>query len=304
MQENIKKITFAIYILIMIFVSTPFAGLTHATASEKGEGSHFPEYHVIKPNVRFWKKVYSEFTTNQGIIHDNRNLDIIYEAIQLVPPNGSRNHKANQRNINAIKEKYKTILLKLASGQKPETKTEKRVYSLFADKKNLQSFRDASENIRFQLGQSDRFREGVIRSGAYLSEIRKIIKSYGLPEQLAYLPHVESSYNYNAYSKFGAAGIWQFTRGTGKNYMKIDYTLDERRDPILATHAAAKYLKKNYEHLGSWPIALTAYNHGANGMARAKREVGSDYASIYKRYNGKSFGFASRNFYSEFLAAC
>ncbi|RPJ78699.1 MAG: LysM peptidoglycan-binding domain-containing protein, partial [Deltaproteobacteria bacterium] len=112
------------------------------------------------------------------------------------------------------------------------------------------------------------------------------------------------SYNYNAYSKFGAAGIWQFTRGTGKNYMKIDYTLDERRDPILATHAAAKYLKKNYEHLGSWPIALTAYNHGANGMARAKKEVGNDYAAIFKRYTGKSFGFASRNFYSEFLAAC
>ncbi len=287
----------------MIFVSIPFAGPTNALGSEKNTSSHFPEYSIIKPNVRFWKKVYSEFTTHQGMIHDNQNLDIIYEVIQLEPPNGSRNLKANQRKINAVKEKYKTILNNLASGQRPETKIEQRVFLLFAGRQNPQSFKDACENIRFQLGQKDRFMEGVIRSGAYIGEIRKIIKSYGLPEQLAYLPHVESSYNYNAYSKFGAAGIWQFTRGTGKNYMKIDYTIDERRDPILATHAAAKYLKKNYEHLGSWPIALTAYNHGANGMAKAKREVGNDYASIYKRYKGKSFGFASRNFYSEFLAA-
>ncbi len=303
MQENTRKITFAICIVIMIFVSISFAGLTNALGSEKGTSLHFPEYSVIKPNVRFWKKVYSEFTTHQGIIHDNQNLDIIYEVIQLEPLNGSRNQKANQRKINAVKEKYKTILNNLAGGKTPETKIEKRVFSLFAGQQNPQSFKDAIENIRLQIGQMDRFREGVIRSGAYIGEIRKIIKSYGLPEQLAYLPHVESSYNYNAYSKFGAAGIWQFTRGTGKIYMKIDYTIDERRDPILATHAAAKYLKKSYEQLGSWPIALTAYNHGANGMARAKREVGNDYSSIYKKYKGKSFGFASRNFYSEFLAA-
>jgi membrane-bound lytic murein transglycosylase D len=302
-QENTRKIIFAISIVLMVFVSISFAGLTSDLGSEKKTSLHFPEYSVIKPNVRFWKKVYSEFTTHQGIIHDNQNLDIIYETIQLEPPNGSRNLKANQRKINAVKEKYKTILNSLASGKTPETKTEKRVFSLFAGQQNPQSFKDAIENIRFQLGQMDRFREGIIRSGAYIGEIRKIMKSYGLPEQLAYLPHVESSYNYNAYSKFGAAGIWQFTRGTGKNYMKIDYTIDERRDPILATHAAAKYLKKNYEQLGSWPIALTAYNHGANGMAKAKREVGNDYPSIYKKYKGKSFGFASRNFYSEFLAA-
>ena len=93
--------------------------------------------------------------------------------------------------------------------------------------------------------------EGVIRSGGYMAEMKHIFRSHNLPEDLAYLPHVESSFNTSAYSKFGAAGIWQFTRSTGKNYLNIDYVIDERRDPILSTKAAAKYLKSNFENLGS-----------------------------------------------------
>ena len=84
--------------------------------------------------------------------------------------------------------------------------------------------------------------------------------------------------------------------------MTVGYTLDERRDPILSTEAAARLLIENYKKLGSWPLALTAYNHGANGMARAKRTKGN-YERIFKEYNGRRFRFASRNFYSEFLAA-
>lgn len=84
--------------------------------------------------------------------------------------------------------------------------------------------------------------------------------------------------------------------------MTIDYTVDERRDPISATHAAAKFLKENYAALGNWPMALTAYNHGTGGMLRAKRAKGG-YERVFKEYKGPAFGFASRNFYSEFLAA-
>jgi membrane-bound lytic murein transglycosylase D len=156
--------------------------------------------------------------------------------------------------------------------------------------------------VRGQLGQKDRFRAGLIRSGAYLDEIRTILTSYGVPEDLAYLPHVESSFNPSAYSKFGAAGIWQFMRSTGKQFMEVGYVLDERRDPLRATHAAAQLLRENYEKLGSWPLAITAYNHGAAGMARARQKHG-DYPAIFTRYRSRTFKFASRNFYSEFLAA-
>jgi membrane-bound lytic murein transglycosylase D len=87
-------------------------------------------------------------------------------------------------------------------------------------------------------------------------------------------------------------------------YLRIDDAVDERRDPIVATRAAARHLRENYDILGTWPLAVTAYNHGRGGMARAVSQVGTtDIVEIIKRYNGRSFGFASKNFYAEFLAA-
>ncbi|MEJ2054822.1 MAG: transglycosylase SLT domain-containing protein [Calditrichaceae bacterium] len=115
---------------------------------------------------------------------------------------------------------------------------------------------------------------------------------------------VESSFNYKAYSSAGAAGIWQFTRGTGKQFLKISYEVDERLDPILATEAAAKLLKRNYDALGTWPLAITAYNHGAYGMKRAVRRMKTKKLNaIIKGYRSRYFKFASRNFYCEFVAA-
>ena len=126
----------------------------------------------------------------------------------------------------------------------------------------------------------------------------------GLPRELAALPHVESSFNTYAYSKVGAAGMWQFMRGTGRRFLRIDAAVDERLDPYRATEAAASFLEQNYIVLGSWPLALTAYNHGPGGMKRAQEQLGtSDIVTIVRKYNSRSFGFASRNFYVAFLAA-
>jgi membrane-bound lytic murein transglycosylase D len=87
-------------------------------------------------------------------------------------------------------------------------------------------------------------------------------------------------------------------------YLTINYEVDERLDPMVATRAAARLLRDNYDALGTWPLAITAYNHGRAGMARAKRELGTDDISkIIARYDGRTFGFASRNFYAQFLAA-
>jgi membrane-bound lytic murein transglycosylase D len=123
-----------------------------------------------------------------------------------------------------------------------------------------------------------------------------------MPEDLAYLPHVESSFDYEAYSKSGAAGIWQLMPGTGRRFLTINSTLDQRRDPILASQAAASYLQASFRSLDSWPLSLTAYNHGPASMVRAKNSLGT-FTRIYQEYDNKNFGFASRNFYAEFLAA-
>ena len=262
----------------------------------------FPIYPCMEPNVLFWIETYSNYSTAEGILHDSDNLNVIYDIIELWPPEKLGARKVNRKRIKKAKSKYKRILSKLAknpSTQDPEART---IADLFGPNARPADFRRAIYNIRCQIGQRDRFVKGLIRSGAYIDEIKEIFRSEGLPEDLAYLPHVESSFNPKAYSKFGAAGIWQFTRQTGRRFMTIGYAMDERRDPALSSKAAAKLLRQNYEKLGSWPMAITAYNHGVTGMLRAKRAKGS-YEEIFKHYRRKRFQFASRNFYAEFLAA-
>jgi membrane-bound lytic murein transglycosylase D len=262
----------------------------------------FPVSQCLKPNVAFWERVYTRYSSKQGIFHDTSNLALIYEVIDLVDQKEPDARKINEARIRETKKKYESILEKLALGQAPSSPEENRVAALLGPTALSKDFLAAKENLRCQIGQKDRFQEGLVRSGAFLEEIKKILESYDLPADLAYLPHVESSFDYEAYSRFGAAGIWQFMQATGKKFMNIGYTIDERRDPIRSSHAAAKLLKGNYEALGDWPCAITAYNYGVSGILRAKQSLGS-YEEIFKRYNSPLFKFASRNFYAEFLAA-
>ena len=264
--------------------------------------NEFPIYPIIRPNVDFWVSIFTKYSKSHGVIHDTNHLSIIYE---IVPLDASETVSANACNKKAKTEaiqKYREILLKLSAGTAPASSEENRVAALFGQHATPADFELAASNIRCQTGLNKEFKEGLIRAGAVLDEFKRIFKSHGLPADLVYLPCVESSYNFKAYSKLGAAGIWQFTHDTGKMYMNIDYVVDERRDPYISTDAAARLLKKNYEVLGEWPLAITAYNHGLTGMLRAKNAAGN-YENIFKTYQGPSFKFASRNFYSEFLAA-
>ncbi len=272
------------------------------SAEIKAESDPFPRYACIEPNIAFWKKIYSEYSSDQGVLHDKRRLDIIYGVIELKDPDLPGGRRVNRSRIKAARRKFKLILSKLMRGESPAGPEEQRVADLFGPDAKGADYGSAMRNIRCQTGQKDRFREGVIRSGADIEKVKEIFRDSGLPEDLAYLPHVESSFNPKAYSKFGAAGVWQFTRSTGRRYMTIGYTIDERRDPIISSHAAARLLKTNYEKLQNWPMAITAYNHGISGMLRAKRRQGS-YEAIFEGYRSRLFKFASRNFYSEFLAA-
>jgi len=252
--------------------------------------------------VTFWGKVYTEYSNHQEIIHDDMDLGVIYEVIDLEKENTRTASIINQNRVVAAKEKYRAILRKLISDTQSNDPDAKRVAALFGPEADKARFQRALGQIRCQSGQKERFREGIARSGAYIESIKDIFRSFGLPVDLAYLPHVESSFDREAYSKYGATGIWQFTHKTGKRFMNIDTVLDERWDPIQSTHAAARLLKENYEQLGNWPLAITAYNHGVEGMMEAKKRKGS-YPAIFREYWSRTFKFASRNFYSEFLAA-
>ena len=295
--------TSAVSILSAVIVALCFnlmVGKTSALA--QADPHNFPEYNIISTNVAFWEKVYSTYSVNTSIIHDQHYLNRIYATVALLEDGFPNARKLNSRKIKQVKKHISSILLKLAKNPHPKTREEKRIAALFSAGASSSAYRQAAENIRAQTGLKERFREGVVRSGAYMNELRKIFRAYGLPEELAYLPHVESSFNPKAFSKFGAAGMWQFTHATGKEFLTINYIIDERRDPIISARAAARFLKRNYQKLGTWPLALTAYNYGPSGMKRALNQEGS-YERIFKNYKKGHFKFASRNFYSEFLAA-
>ncbi len=257
----------------------------------------------LHEQVEFWKSVFTRYTTSQVILHDSEHPSLIYEVIDLKAPwEGTRRQR---KQVQSAKKTYQHLLRGLARMDAPEGgEKQERLRVLFEPFNGKYSHKKAALNVRAQVGMREAFQESIIRSGLYLDHMRRIFREKGLPEELTLLPHVESGFRVRAYSTAGAAGIWQFTRGTGRLFLRIDYAVDERLDPILSTHAAARLLRKNFEELGNWPLAITAYNHGFEGMTRAVERTGTrDLVQIIKRYRGRSFGFASKNFYAEFLAA-
>lgn len=154
--------------------------------------------------------------------------------------------------------------------------------------------------IRVQRGIKSEFDEGLMRRAKHEKMILKELKAAGLPAQISALPHVESSYQADALSKVGAVGLWQVMPASAKLY---GFKKKGLRDPRTNTRAGIAILSDNYKHLGSWPLAITAYNHGLAGVKRAVMATGSeDICTIIEDYDGPRFGVSSRSFYASFLA--
>ncbi len=280
----------------LVFGSVTLLLAWSATAAD------FPRPAGLEPDIRFWTQIFAEVTSQQILIHDNQHLGIIYARLDL--PDGA-NSRVRKRFSKQARTKYQTILKTLASGKRNGlTTAESRVLALWSEAASREELRAAARRVRSQQGLGDRFADGLARAARWETHILDSLRAAGVPEALAALPHVESSYNPKARSHVGAAGLWQFTRTTGRRFMRIDHVIDERRDPYRSSEAAAALLQYNYSILKSWPLAITAYNHGVSGMRRAVRNTGTDdIETILRQYKGRSFGFASRNFYVAFLAA-
>lgn len=231
--------------------------------------SPFPVPAGLEGAVEFWQQVFSRYGFADVIIFDPLDPATIYTVLRA--PENEQGRAQISKERARIAAEYEVI--------------------------------DDESRIRSQRGAKEHFAEGLKISGRYIAQMQKIFREEGLPEELAYLPLVESSFNVRARSGVGAVGMWQFMPETGKKFLRIDGAVDERRDPMSSTRAAARLLKQNYQILGSWPLAITAYNHGTEGIFRGIKAVESDnLVDLIRGYQSPTFGFASKNFYAEFLA--
>jgi membrane-bound lytic murein transglycosylase D len=269
----------------------------------------FPVSPAMEARVRFWIRVFTEVSQNEAILHDRDDLRLVYDVVPY----------DTERSIEPVRASYAQLLTSLAVDElfpgaardaiasfTPPAPERQRVQALFESIAAARpiGYAHATANIRAQRGLKDIFADGLARAELYLPEIRRIFAAAQLPAELVYLPHVESSFNPNAVSRAGASGLWQFTKGTADGRLRMTAGVDERFDPVRSSEAAAEHLARARGVLGSWPLAVSSYNHGVAGIARARVAVGSDSLDdIIRGYDSASFGFASRNFYAEFLAA-
>jgi Transglycosylase SLT domain len=281
--------------------NSPQVNYASDTSTSTNGSGEFPRPAAIEPNVKFWVDVFTAYGERDFVIHDKDNLWKIYE-VQHLPGFGAPRRDEVEATSEYLREKYTDILGRLGAGLQPSNPDEQRVAALFKGEP-LSAYTLAASNLRIQEGLREQYKAGLLRSRNYRAAMERIFIDEGLPPQLVSLANIESDFYCTAKSSAGAVGIWQFTRDTGKQYMRITRYHDDRFDPIAETRAAAQLLRYNYDSLGSWPLAITAYNYGTGGMAQAAQIYGSDFSRIFRSFDGPRFGFASRNYYAEFLAA-
>lgn len=268
----------------------------------------FPKPEALEPAVDFWRKTYAIWNRSEAAIHDDRYLDVVYEVVRFPGPVAESLTPEQRDYLSQRREFWKSQLAGLDSKIRYNaalSSTDKQIISAIEStgRPLTAVLAGASDRVRSQRGTRDRFRRGLEISGRYDLQFRKIFRDAGLPEDLAYLPHVESSFQVAAKSSAGAVGLWQFTKAAAQTFMPGHESAEARMDPYISAYGAARYLVSAYRKLGNWPAAVTSYNHGIGGMNRAQNQVGTDFVRIVDSYNGPAFGFASRNYYAQFLAA-
>lgn len=295
-------------VIAVVAVSTPaLAGPKAAVPTASPTRAEFDKPAAIAPNVAFWKRVYGEWRLDDIALTDEDDLGVVYRVMR-VPKRGQKDEQGRTRQqvITAGRLEVEAAMHALQKKQPKDetglTGLEKDVFiALKASTRPDKYTRTAK--IRGQNGLYERFVQGYSNSGLYERFITEELERAGLPKELIGVAYVESLFAVSARSHVGAAGVWQFMSYTGKEYMQLNGVVDERWDPILATEAAAKYLKQAKKELTTWPLAITSYNYGRGGMKGLARDAGTnDFGVILAVSKGKRFGFAARNYYASFLA--
>lgn len=275
------------------------------------EASFFPRYTQLKPAVAFWTQVFGDYSENQSVVHSMEYPQKVFEVLDFRSEAARMSafdlNRLRDKRVKETKEHYDDVLEQVHELRRTPEKMnseQRRIFDLYADIADDNRFKNAVGTLRSQRGLKERTIQALEISNKYLPSMETTFRSHEMPVSLTRLPLVESSFNIEAYSKAGAAGLWQFIPSSARIYMRLNNIVDDRRDPWTSTDAAARHLKDDYRVLGDWPLAITAYNHGRSGIARALTAVnGTTIVDLIQNFSGSRFGFAGKNYYAEFLAA-
>lgn len=284
-----------------------------AAYQQDGQGVQISENFAVPQSIsrryNFWRRVYSLWGKDQYVMHLSEYPEVVVEAYDNSRVGDEVGPIAREIMVKKVakqqRELYRKLFLAMHNNRKHEelfTPAMQRLARQMSHIADPNKYLVAYRTLRLQRGQRDFIASGLAVAPKYLPAIEQEFRAQNIPVEITRLAFVESSFNLKAHSKVGASGVYQIMPSTGKQYLKMHSGVDERNDPIKASRAAAKLLRLNYNLTGSWPLAITAYNHGVGGIKRAVRTVGSnDIVQLINRYHGNAFGFASKNFYASFL---
>lgn len=252
----------------------------------------------LETDVAFWEDIFAKYRPDQCVFHDKEDLGIVY-FVKTVPGETSY---AQAKNIRRYLGAIRAGLKHLGGGGEARNLLERRLVAATPKASRIPSyFRNALENVRCQRGVD--LGPSFARSRKHMGMVKRVLAKKGLPEDLAYLPHLESGYHLYAKSRAGARGLWQLMPATARlQGLKVTRSRDQRTEASTSTVAAARLLRQLHASTGSWPLTITAYNYGPNGMRRAIQQWGRNYMTIREKHKTRIFGFAARNYYPSFLA--
>lgn len=271
-------------------------------------------------SVHFWFLIYTQFDSNQVVIHDKANVSLIYKVLDFsslhsksLPKNTLYilQQKLSNEKVAKVKEGLNYLILdplskapraqsiyqvlRQAKVSIPETARERKKF-----------FQELKDNLRTQTGQRNFIRDGIVRSLPYQNFLSTYFEGRGVPKELLAIPFLESSFNPNAHSRANALGVWQFMPLIASYFVPSRRgAFDYRSNVGVASVSAGFLLEENHRILKRWDLAVTAYNSGTKHLLKTKRSLAASTVGleeVIENSDSRHFGFASKNFYSEFLA--
>jgi membrane-bound lytic murein transglycosylase D len=261
---------------------------------------------VLKPSVNFWLQIYGRYGSTQTVIFDPETyqiLDVVDNTQTLKTSKTAILAEIYMRNRLQKTLKGLRVVLNELRSRRPKTAQQILIAKRLGNYKRI-DLAKISARLKTITGLKDSLKDGIMRAEPFYANMQQIFLKTGVPAELVALCMVESSFNMKAYSRVGAAGVWQFMPAVSKKTLLMNDNIDERLNIIKSTLAAAKLLKNHYSLLHNWTLAVISYNHGFKGLPRFKNHSVkfSQIAHLFTSLK-TPLGWASKNYYSEFLAA-